>query len=122
MKKLSCVLTVFAILFVSAHVSHANTIEGIWGFNNNYFVSIHISGSTVIGITYFPGQGESFVTGSVSGNTLEIDYSSDVYKFDATFIITSETTGTLTINDCVPYTGSYCLFPAGYSLPAEKMF
>jgi len=83
MKKIFFVFTIVIFLFAAAPNSYAYDVEGIWMINNTYFVSAHANGSSMIGVTYFPGNGESFLMGNLSGNTVSINYSSDVSLFDA---------------------------------------
>jgi len=98
-------------------------VEGIWQLaGQNNFISVHVNNSVLIGITYFPGAGESFILGDISGNTGHITYSSDVAQFDATIVFTSSTTGVITVNSCVPFSGDYCLFPPGVTINAVKIF
>ncbi len=85
-----------------------------------YFISVHVNGSTIVGVTYFPGEGESYLVGNISGDIGYITYASDLSQFDATFTFTSNTTATLTINNCVP--GGSCLLPTGATVNAIKIF
>ena len=96
---------------------------GIWQVvGQGYYFSLYISDSTVIIITFVPGQGEGYMTGNISGNTGTIAYASDLSQFNATFTATSPTTGTLTVNTCVPFSGEYCLLPAGETVNVKKIF
>ena len=98
-------------------------VTGIWQMvGQNYYLSLYITGSTVIAVTYIPGAGESYMTGTISGDTGHINYASDLAQFDATFIFTSATTGTLTVNKCVPFSGEYCLLPVGVPINGIKIF
>jgi hypothetical protein len=97
--------------------------DGIWQFEGqNYFLSVHVNGSVIIGITYIPGAGESYLAGNISGNTGNITSASNLSQFNASFTFTSDTTATLTIINCVPYPNSNCLFPAGLTINATKVF
>ena len=98
-------------------------VTGIWQMvGQNYYLSLYITGSTAIAVTYIPGAGESYMTGTISGDTGHINYASDLAQFDATFIFTSATTGTLTVNKCVPFSGEYCLLPVGVPINGIKIF
>ncbi len=98
-------------------------VTGIWQMDGQaYYLSLYITGSTAIAVTYIPGAGESYLTGTISGNTGHITYASDLAQFDATFIFTSATTGTLTVNKCVPFSGEYCILPVGVPISGVKIF
>ena len=98
-------------------------LAGIWQVvGQAYYFSLYIKGSSVIIITFVPGQGEGYMTGNISGNTGTIAYASDLSQFNATFAATSATTGTLTVNTCVPLSGEYCLLPAGATVSVVKIF
>ena len=98
-------------------------IVGIWQMaGQQYFISVHVKGSTIVGVTYIPGEGEGYLLGTLSGNIGHITYSSDLAQFDATFTLTSDTTGKMTINNCVPLSGEYCILPAGVTVNGVKIF
>lgn len=98
-------------------------VTGIWQMvGYNYYLSLYITGSTAIAVTYIPGAGESYMTGTISGNIGHITYASDLAQFDATFTFTSATTGTLTVNKCVPFSGEYCVLPVGVPINGIKIF
>lgn len=98
-------------------------VTGIWQMvGHNYYLSLYITGSTAIAVTYIPGAGESYLLGTISGNIGHINYASDLAQFDATFIFTSATTGTLTVNKCVPFSGEYCVLPVGVPINGIKIF
>jgi len=102
-------------------VGSTYNIDGIWQMaGQNYFLSIHVRNSTLIAVSYFPGAGESFLIGTINGNTGHITYASDLSQFNASFTFTSDTTAVMTINQCIP--GDYCLFPAGTTINAKKIF
>ncbi len=98
-------------------------LTGIWQVvGQAYYFSLYIKGSSVIIITFVPGQGEGYMLGDISSNTGQIVYASDLSQFNATFTATSATTGTLTVNNCVPFAGEYCLLPAGSTVNVVKIF
>ena len=98
-------------------------VTGIWQMvGQNYYLSLYVTGSTAIAVTYIPGAGESYLMGTISGNIGHITYASDLSQFDATFTFTSATTGTLTVNKCVPFSGEYCLLPVGVPINGRKIF
>jgi hypothetical protein len=97
--------------------------EGIWQIEGqNNFISVNVNNSMMIGITYFPGAGEGFIVGTISENTGHITYASDVSQFDAIFTFTSNDTATLTVNNCIPFSGDRCMFPTGLTIRAKKIF
>lgn len=98
-------------------------VTGIWQMaGQQYFLSLYVTGSTAIAVTYIPGAGESYMLGTITGNTGRVTYASDLAEFDATFIFTSATTGTMTVNKCAPFPGDYCILPAGTSVSGKKIF
>ena len=98
-------------------------VTGIWQMDGQaYYLSLYITGSTAIAVTYIPGAGESYLLGTISGNIGHITYASDLSQFDATFTFTSATTGTLTVNKCVPFSGEYCVLPVGVPINGTKIF
>ena len=142
MKKLSYVWVALVLVLVFVPICYADSYEteneeqmfepnssvsynfvGIWQMaGQQFFVSVHVKGSTIVGVTYIPGGGESCLLGTISGNIGHINYASDLAQFDATFTFTSATTGTLTVNKCVPFSGEYCIFPAGTTINGVKIF
>jgi hypothetical protein len=122
-KKVSYLIIIVSILFVTAPICHAYDTDGIWQFGGqNYFLSVHVNGSVIIGITYIPGAGESYLAGNISGNKGNITSASNLSQFNASLTFTSDTSAALTINNCVPYPKYYCLFPAGLTINATKVF
>jgi hypothetical protein len=98
-------------------------LVGIWQVvGRAYYFSFYISGSTAVVITFIPGAGEGYMMGDITGNTGHITYASDVTQFNATFTATSDTTGTLAVNTCVPFSGEHCLLPAGETVNVKRIF
>ena len=98
-------------------------VTGIWQIAaQNQYLSLYITGTTAIAVTYIPGAGESYMLGSISGKTGRITYASDLSQFNATFTFTSATTATIIVNECIPFSGDYCIFPAGTAVSAKKIF
>ena len=98
-------------------------LVGIWQVvGQGYYFSFNVSGSDFIVITFIPGQGEGYMVGYMSGNIGYVTAASDLSQFNATFTATSATAGTLTVNTCVPFSGEYCLLPAGETVNVAKIF
>jgi hypothetical protein len=98
-------------------------ITGIWQVvGQAYYFSLYVKDSSVIVITFVPGAGESYMLGTISGNSGHINQASDLSQFDATFEATSDSTGTLTVNNCVPFPGEYCLLPVGSTFNVQRIF
>jgi len=140
MKKLSSFLATLSLVFLLGTICYAEPYEtdqdssslatsaqtaiaGIWQVAGQmFFISVNINGDTVVGVTYVPGAGESFLMGYVAGNKGYVNYASDLSQFDATITLTSNTTGTMTVNKCVPFSGESCLLPAGATVNIVKIF
>ena len=98
-------------------------VTGIWQIEGQqYFFSVNVNGSAMVAVTYIPGAGESFWIGEVSGDMWHLYYASNFSEFDATLTPTSDTTGTMTVNNCVPFQGGTCIFPAGNTVNVVKIF
>lgn len=98
-------------------------ITGIWQIDGQqYFISVNVNGSTMVGVTYIPGAGESFLLGYGSGDIWYIYYASNLSQFEAYLVLTSNTTGTMSIGACVPFPGGACLLPAGATVTVTKIF
>lgn len=106
-----------------ATTSDQYDVTGIWQMAGQpYFLSLYITGSAAIAVTYIPGEGESYMLGTITGNAAHIYYASDLSQFDATVTFTSATTATMTVNSCVPFSGDYCILPAGTTVTGTKIF
>ena len=98
-------------------------VTGIWQIEGQqYFISLNVNGSAMVGVTYFPGAGESFWVGEGSGGNWYIYYASNLSQFEASLILTSDTTGVMTVSTCVPFSGENCLIPAGASVNVTRIF
>lgn len=76
----------------------------------------------MVGVTYIPGAGESFWVGYGSADNWYIYYASNLSQFEAYLILTSDTTGTMTVGTYVPFSGENCLIPAGATVNVTKIF
>jgi hypothetical protein len=96
---------------------------GIWQIEGQqYFISVNVNGSTMVGVTYIPGAGESFWVGYGSGENWYIYYASNFSQFEAYLILTSDTTGMMAVSTCVPFSGENCLIPLGTTVNITKIF
>ena len=96
-------------------------IVGIWQIAGQpVFVSVNVNGIFAIGVMY--GGGEGYMVGTLSGNTCSMYDASGLSQYSATFTLTSDTTGKLKINECVPLPGFHCLLPEGMTVNAVKVF
>ena len=143
MKKISCFFMVMFLVFGLGITCHAESygetegqldssaltmpietaIVGIWQVAGQpYFISVNVNGIYAIGVTYVPGGGAGYVVGTLSGNTCDIYGASGLSELDATLTLTSDTTGKLKVNKCIPEEGYSCPLPTGISVNVEKVF
>ncbi len=112
------VLTLFAV-----STTWAADIDGIWQVGNlPEYISVHTSGTTLIGVEYYPGYLCNFLLGELAGNQYQIYYSGSVASYSGVVMLTSPRTGTFRQNLCVPFPGDICRFPSGVSIPIYKVF
>jgi hypothetical protein len=96
-------------------------VTGIWHIEGqeDYF-SVNVNGSNMVGVTYFPGAGESFWLGYGVENDWYIYYASNLTEFGAYFVLTSDTTGIIWAFKCSP--SSECFIPVDSTVNVIKVF
>jgi len=128
----SCLIGVIVLLTLPCF-AWGEDINGIWLMPDGGAVMMRENGGTVIAMSVsIPSFGERYdycvLSGSLVGKILTLSdftYQNDNLcgvSIGLTMMLTSPTTGTVSIDYCRPALASSCEFPAGASFEMEKIF